>query len=213
VAGVTPRIRASAAAVLALALVLSTGCAVRNSRTITGIGQLSATPPGPTAVLSVTAVPHVDPRTGQLTWGLINTPNVEARFDEFLASAADHDAGLDVIEPIDVEQRLLAAHLKPTLQPDEKQLDDFAHVLGLGSYLVAHVERSRLQYRFFWSWSDVQFTVSCYAVGSAQPVWQAHVKRTVRSLTDRQAIALSLREMFRWLKDRQLPPDGGEYTE
>jgi hypothetical protein len=209
---VTPRSR-TPAAVLALAVLLCAGCAVRNSRTITGDGFLSATPPGPTAVLRVTSVPHVDPRTGQLSWGLINTPNIEDRFAEFLASAADHDAGLTVINPIDVEQRLLEVHLKPTLQPDDRQLGDFARALGLGSYLVAHVERARLQYRFIWSWSDVQFTVSCFAVDGSQPLWQAHVKRTVRRLTDRQALELSLQEMFLWLKDRQPPPDGAAYSE
>ena len=203
------RNRTTALCVVALGLLLC-GCTVRNSRAITGSGSLALTPAGPTAVLRVTAVPHTDPRTGQTTWGLINTPNIEDRFAEFLASAAGHDDGLSVIEPIDVEQRLLAAHLKPTLQPDDEQLQQFAKALGLASYLVAHVDRSRLEYRFFWSWADAEYTVSCYAPGRADALWEAHVCRAAPGLTDREVLALSLKEMFDWLKGRELPPDGAE---
>jgi hypothetical protein len=196
-----------------LGLFLTCGCTVRNSRTISGSGSFASNPGGPTAVLRVTAERRSDPRTGQTTWGLINTPNVEARFGEFLASEASRDGGLTVIDPLDVEQRLLAARLEPTLQPDDQQLQQFARVLGLSSYLTAHVVRSRLEYRLFWSWSDVEYTVACYQPGRAEALWQAHVCRAAPGKTDRQTTALSLKEMFEWLKGRDLPPAAAECPE
>jgi hypothetical protein len=192
-------------AVAVLGLSLCCGCTARNTRTITGSGSFPATPVGPTAVLRVTAVQGGGPRTGQTTWGLINTPNIEARFAEFLASEAGRDGAMTVINPVDVEQRLRAARLKPTLQPDDAQLSQFAKTLGLASYLVGHVVRSRLQYRFFVAWSEMEYTVSCYAPGRADPLWEAHVCRSAPGKTDRETLALSLKEMFEWLKGRALP--------
>lgn len=183
-----------------LALWLCCGCTVRAARTVTGSGSFASTPPGPTAVLRVTAAPAVELRTGQTNWGLINTANVEARFGEFLADAADRDGGMTVIGPLDVEQRLLTAGLKPTLQPDEDQRLQFARAVGCASYLTAYVVRSRLQYRFFVSWADVAFTVACYVPGQAEPIWQVDVSRVAPGKTDREATALALEEMFQWLK-------------
>ncbi len=202
-------VHSPALGLLLLALFLC-GCTIRNSRKITGSGDLASTPAGPTAVLRVTAVARSDPRTGQTTWGLINTPNIEDRFAEFLASAAARDDGLTVIDPYEVQKRLRAAHLKPTLQPDDQQLQQFAKALGLASYLVAHVNKSRLEYRFIWSWADADYTVACYVPGRAQPLWQAHVCRAAPGKTDREVLALSLKEMFDWLRGRQLAPDGAE---
>jgi len=188
------------AACALLALWLGSGCTVRAVRSLSGSGDFAATPAGPSAVLRVTAKPSFNPRTGQTVWGLINTPNVEDRFAEFLADSAAREGNMDVLPPLEVERRLRAAGLEPTLQPDDEQLRQFADALGCASYLTARIVRSRLEYRLFLSWSTLEYTVTCYAPGREEPLWQASVCRKAPGKSDRQTMALALAEMFQWLR-------------
>lgn len=185
---------------LLLFAVAACGCTVRNVRRIDGSGRLADVPDGPTAVLRVTAAVREAPRSGRSTWGLIPTPNAADRFAEQFAHAAEQEGGMRVVTPAEVRDRLREAGLEPTLQPDEAQLRRFADALGLSSYLTAHLDCSRLNYRFFWSWATVRYSAACRVPGRAAPAWRVQVLRKAPHDSDRVTTATALKETFQWLK-------------
>lgn len=189
-----------------LTAALAAGCGVRSTFTIRGSGTFGATPDGPSAVLRVTAEEEAVSRSGEVTWGKIHTPNVQEGFAERLAYVAAQEAAIDVLPQSEVNHRLRAAGAEPTLQPDEQELHEYTRVLDVGSYLTAHIKRSTLQYRFFWSWALVEFEVACHrADGGSSPVWQVEVCRQGRFASDREVTTEALRETFQWLREGMTP--------
>lgn len=180
---------------------LVTGCAVGTGMTIEGHGSYAATPAGTSAVLRVQARPMGPVRSGEVTWGIINTPNAEARFAELLANAAREPGGLDVLHPVDAARQLQKAGMPTTLQPDDEQLQRNLAALGCSSCLVANVTSWRYSYVFFSSSSVVEYTLSCLVPGRNEPVWTVNVHRSARGMGDREVAMLALRETFQWLKD------------
>jgi len=192
---------------LALAALLLPGCAVRSRLRITGEGSLADTPPGPTAVLKVTAKPQTSSKSGKLLWGVYHTSNVEKTFAERLARVAADQGGLSVVSPRQVRDRLKAAGLEPTLQPDEETLRRCVDELGLKSYLTAYVHHSSLYYHFFWSWAKVRFEVVCLSAADAHPLWRVEVRRQCPLKSDRETMGLALREALRYLGSGGDPPN------
>jgi hypothetical protein len=199
-------LRVPAILIWACALALcATGCAVRECSTISGSGNLSATPQGRTAVLRVEARATGEARTGKSTWGVVQTPHAEAGFADLLAHVARREAGLDVMLPLEAAAALERAEIKPTLQPAPKELPRLADLLGCASYLTAEVREWRYGYFFFASWATADFRVACYAANGRGPLWEAEVRRRARHMSDREVALTALRGMFDWLEGAASP--------
>lgn len=196
------------AACALLAPALLSGCAVRNCLTIDGKGDLSAMPPGPCAVLSVTARPMPTAKAVQFIWGSVHTVNADARFAELLAHAAREDAGIKVLLPFEADQRLQEAKLKPTLQPTAEDLRKYIQALGCASYLTADVRTWHFGYAYFVSYAQIEYSVACHRADNDRTIWEATVKRQARGMSDRDVARLALSETFRWFKEGKssVPP-------
>jgi len=191
-----------------LALALLPGCGVRNCLTIDSKGDLSATPPGPCAVLLVTARPTAKAKAVQFMWGSVHTANAESSFAELLAHAAQEDAGIKVLLPFEANQRLQEAKLKPSLQPTADDLRKYVQTLGCTSYLTADVRTWHFGYAYFMSHAEIEYSVACHRGDNGEVIWEATVKRQARGMSDRELARLALSETFQRLKENKsdVPP-------
>jgi hypothetical protein len=189
---------------MALAATAFTGCGVRSRLVIDGTGSLAETPDGPSAVLRVTVPEEQKSWTGQTTWGKIATPHLARGFAEQLAWTASEGGWMDVVPVQQVAERIEQGgdEADYTLRPDEETLRKYADALGLASYLTAELRCSRLQYRFFWSWALVEYSLACQRATDGQVVWQVDVCRQARYMSDREVTRKALRETFQWLQER-----------
>ncbi len=203
-------VRGIASAACALLVLLSiAGCAGQSQFQIQGTGRFSDTPEGPAAVLRVTVDEALASRTGHTAWGAINTTGVRRRFAACVAHAAAHVGGMDVLPALVVEQKLSGPDREPTLQPTEEQLCRHVQELGLSSYMVVNVRRSRLKYVFSYCWATVEYVLSCHAAGDGRLLWRVDVEFKDRLVSDQEALNEALRRTFRWLRRN---PEGKEST-
>ncbi len=186
------------------------GCASGSKVQVRNPSGYAQMPRGSVAVLKVTARPMGKPRSYQVAFGIVRTPNAPAAFAELLAQIARQQGGLQVLSPTEVDDRLKAAGLEPTLDPSPEQLEGFAGTLKCASYLTAHVEKWNYRYFLTSSKASVRFVLSCYVPGAEDPLWSAQVEHEVGGLTDREAAIAALKETFRTLKGfRRIPPEWG----
>ena len=179
------------------------GCAVRNCCQVTSTGRLADTPAGPTAVLRVTSGVRGEGAAHGYTVARVDTPNAPGQFAELLAHAAREDAGLDVILPYQVQDRLIKAKLAPTLEPTQEELAQQIEALGCASYLEASVERWRSGYLFFIASAEITFRVACRRPDGSL-IWEAHVHGQQRNVGDRDIARLALYEGFRHMAVEQV---------
>lgn len=182
-----------------LLLTFAPGCMGLNRLNVGCDGRLDAMPPGPCAVLHVTAEPARPSCHTLFIWGSVDKPNRESPFAEYLAAAAVRYAELPVIAPHEADRQLAAADLEPTLQPNAEEFDEFVRVLGCDSYLTAHVEYWGRRYVFLSGAAAIEFRVACVQPGRETPLWQAEVRCKQRGMNHREVAVLALREMFRKL--------------
>lgn len=200
-------IRQATISVLVLALVGLAGCGgvsieIRNP---VGIGQM---PSGKTAVLKVTARGVGIPKHAGIAGGIVEVPNVPAHFAKLAAHFASETCDMDALSPAQVNQMLEAAGLEPTLQPDEKQLYDFASTLGCESYMTAHVEAWHYSYFLFWSKATITFVISYYVPGTPEPLWEARVHCARWGVDYRDVAIYTLEEMFQTVNRYRREPTG-----
>ena len=197
--------RLAARAGLAVALLWTVGCAswprIRVDRP-QGFGLM---PPGKTAVLRVTVRPLTTSKSYLFLWGIVQVPNAPAQFAELLAYFGREAGGLDVIPPEEVDRRLKAAGLEPTLDPTPQQIKAFMDALGCASYLSADVETWRSVYRFTAQSARARFVVSGHLPGGDEALWSASVEHVAELKSEREVAMDALRETFRIL--RQPPPE------
>jgi hypothetical protein len=179
---------------------LTPGCAIRTGMTLTGWDNLADTPAGPVAVLRVVTHLGQECKSAQVIWGKVEAPNAPERFAELLASAAADTGGLDVIHPVQVVQKLEAAGLATTLQPDDEELAERIRALGCAAYLVAEIDCWEETYVFFASSAVIEYSIACHVPGRREPVWRVRARNVRRNTTHRELAAQALRETFRALK-------------
>ena len=204
--GIATRTKLTVALALAAALA-ACGCTLHSSASIAGSGSLSATPPGPSAVLQVTVPYNTQVAARGADWGIIRTQNPDARFADLVAHAAREDAGLDVIPPFKAMRALEDAELHAGLHPEPAQMPAAARALRCASFLTADVVKWHCAYVFFTSSSVIEFDLACHAAEDGRKLWDVHVSRRTRGLSDGEVARLALAEAFRWLQ--QNDPAGG----
>lgn len=198
----TVRKGAALAALGALAACLLCGCAKFEGsfRVVAASGSFDATPAGTTAVLAVTAREGKTPKSGGTTWAVADTPNADANFAEMVAHVAATEAGMDVLTPADVAEKVEAVGGNSSLQSPPERLPLRARLLGCSSYLTAHVKAWRFRSVFFQAQAIVEFTLTCHAADDGALLWEVEVSRTAVGISDREVALLALRETFQWLK-------------
>ncbi len=175
---------------------------MRSQLVIEGEGRLADAPEGTSAVLRVVPVENRRSLTGQTTWGSIANPRMHRAFADLLAWTAAEGRWLDVMPLREAERRIKQndSGAEFTLKPDERTLRRHAETLDVASYLTAEIRHARVQYRFFWSWAEVDYSLACHRAADGEVLWRVDVRHTAPYLSDREACAASLREAFRWLE-------------
>ena len=190
-------------------LVSAVGCASRGEIVLEGADGFARMPQGRTAVLDVTASYEAESKSAKWLWGMVEQASAAQVFAEQLAHAARQEGGLDVLTAREIRAGLRAAGLDPSLEADAGHPDALATALGCKSYLTADLKEYDCNYLVFWCWGRVRFDLSGYRVGEREPLWSAHVRRTVRGADSRQAARVALEEMFQKLSaSRPSPPQG-----
>jgi len=184
---------------LGVALALC-GCTLHNAGSVAGSGSLSATPPGPGAVLQVTVPYNTQISARGPEWGILRTQNPDARFADTIAHAAREYAGLDVIPPFKVARTLEEAGLHAGLHPDPAHMQDAVRAVECGSFLTADVARWQCNYVLLTSCSVIEFDLTCRSAKDGREIWNVHVFQRARGLSDGEVAGLALAEAFRWLK-------------
>ncbi len=184
----------------------ATGCAVQNCCSVTGMGSLADTPPGPSAVLRVTSAAPAYGMAHSFSAGRIDTPNAAGRLAELLAHAARDDAGIEVLLPYQVADQLAKAELEPTLEPSAEQIAQYVEVLGCASYLEANVELWRSGYVFVFSSAEITCRVACRRPDGTL-VWEATVHAQQRNTGDREVARLALYEVFKHMANQGAGPE------
>jgi hypothetical protein len=201
------------AVALAAALALC-GCTVRSAVTVTGSGSLAATPAGTSAVLQVSVPYNTNITARGADWGVLRTQGPDARFADMVARAARDDIGLDVIAPFKVAKALEKAGLLPGLRPEAAHIRDAARAVGCASFLTAEVVRWQSNYVLFSAASTIEFDLTCHSAADGEKLWNVHVLRRSRGLSDGEVARLALAEAFQWLKANDTavvtaPSEGG----
>jgi len=192
-------VRTLAVLILAAALCAGAGCSSAPVVEIQRPEGFYLVPAGRTAVLRVKARPLTEELSYKFLWGVVQAPTAEASFADLLAHHARVEGGMNVIPPAEVEERLRLAGLEPTLEPDDEQLQAFAKMLGVSSYLTANVEQWRYRYVFFSEKASIRFSVACRAPGEDKPLWSARAHHKASGDTERAVAGQALRAMFRIL--------------
>ncbi len=189
-----------------LALSVPCGCSLGRGSFIEPVGAVSQTPPGTCAVLRVTSAPGDVSKSTDMLWGKVDTANAERQFAELLVHAAREDGGLAVLTPFEADEKIERAGLRPTLQPDDEQLAQFAQALGCASYLTAQILDWHFDYMLFSSSAAVEFRLACRRTDTNEAVWESHVRREAQGISQRDAALLALRETFKSLKRQDGKP-------
>jgi hypothetical protein len=168
-------------------------------------GQAPA-PPGPTALLKVTTAESSGTISLGAVHAVVKAASAESSFAVMAAHFARCEGGMEALDPHEVAQKLKAAGVACTLQPDDKQLADAVSALGCSSYMTAHIERWRYSYRLWWVKATVRYTLCCYAADTHVLLWTAQVDMTRSGVDERQVAAEALRSTFRALAVRGLVP-------
>jgi len=155
---------------------------------------------GKTAVLKVSARAPSEPKSYQFVWGIVDVPNAQSQFAELVAYFAREEGGLEVIPPEEVNRRLRAAGLEPTLDPDPQQLQAFVEALDCASYIVAEVETWRMIYKFTSQKALARFSLTAYLRGFDWPLWRAKVRHVDRLKSEREVAIEALQQTFRTLR-------------
>jgi len=133
-------------------------------------------------------------------WGIVDMPHAARQFAELVAFFARQEGGLDVMMPAEVERRLRAAGLKPTLEPTSAQLKAFAKALGCSSYITVELRAWRLSYELTAQSARVRFTLSGYRPDADRPLWSVDVSHVGHMKSEREVAIEALRETFRRLR-------------
>ena len=172
------------------------------------IGPLS----GEVAVLKVTREEGRAALATTVGWGSYQGQNAQKHLAELISHAARETGWAQVLEPAEVEQRLKAKGLEPTLEPAPEQLPAFIEAVGCPSYLAAHILKWRTSFLLTRQRTNVEFSLSCFQPPFSTPVWEAHVKAEGSQMTDRETALLALKETYRRLTQGTpkgpAPPDG-----
>jgi len=185
------------------------GCASRGEIHLEGADDFARMPQGRTALLDVTASYEAESKSARWLWGVIEQASAAQGFAEQLAHAARQEGGLDVLSAKEIRAGLRAAGLDLSPEADAGHPDALARALGCESYLTADLKEYDCSYILFWCWGRVRFDLSGYRVGEREPLWSAHVQRTVRGADSRQAARVALDETFQKLSaSRPSPPQG-----
>lgn len=183
-------------------LAVSPGCAIRDHLTISGTGRLADTPAGRSAVLQVTARADGVPKSVGISWGVADALNADAQFAELAAHAAADDGGMTVMLPFEADEVLEKAGLEATLHPKPKQLKQFVRTLGCSSYMTADIKRWRHRHLFFFSSATIEYRLSCHRADDGQVLWEVHIRKQARGISNRELARLALYETFQWLKEQ-----------
>jgi len=185
---------------LCLALACLAGCGSPERVNVHNAEGYLRMPREQVAVLQVTAEPFGRVHASNAFWGIMDQRYQQRALAEILAHVASETGGINVIPPIEAEDRLRAAGLELTYEPSPGQLEDYVRALACESYLSAHVEKLSCVIFVFGSRAEASILIAGHVPGEDQPLWSVHTRCRAWGIDMREAACAALIEAFETLE-------------